>query len=381
MQVALALLILIASFTSGCASWKGSVRNPEPELSRTWVRSTLQQENLSFRKINRARPILIDNLVIQANGMDGIKAYDRTTGASQWQFLVENGVESSPAVIRDRLFFAGNDGVVYSVDGKTGDLVWKFETKFENLGEPRLHDGVLYFITGANVVFALDASNGKQLWVFAKQDTSNFSVRGGARPTFYKDLVYVGFSDGSVVALGNKTGAIKWEVLLNRNKRFRDIDANLILDNDQLLVAGFDDKLYALAPNTGEMKWKLDGGSYSGPSISDKLIFYPTTQKEVWALDRKTGQRIWTFKDVRGLASEIAVFDKFISFGESQGGIVLLDMESGKFIDRFEPGRGVLSPLSVDPAKNEIYFVSGEANLYKINVRSNNGSDWPIVNR
>ena len=77
---------------------------------------------------------------------------------------------------------------------------------------PLVHDGVMFVMTTGNagapggVLWALDATNGKLLWEFR---------RGGARNSksfaLYDDMVYYPASDGNIVALDARTGAIRWE--------------------------------------------------------------------------------------------------------------------------------------------------------------------------
>jgi outer membrane protein assembly factor BamB len=57
-----------------------------------------------------------------------------------------------------------------------------------------------------------------------------------------------------------------------------------------------------------------------------------------------------------------------VVFGESQGALKILDAATGKLISQFTPGRGLLSAPLVDEAHDRIYFISGEANLYGLQV-------------
>ncbi len=106
---------------------------------------------------------------------------------------------------------------------------------------------MVYVLAGNNVFYALDAATGRQIWLYSRQDTSQFSIRGGSQAALRNGTLYVGFSDGSLVALNAKSGSVVWELQLNRNKRFRDVDATPVLDGDQIYVASYDDKLYCVS--------------------------------------------------------------------------------------------------------------------------------------
>jgi outer membrane protein assembly factor BamB len=335
-------------------------------VNKAWVRQTTAKDNLGFRKINRMTPVIVGDLVLQGNGLDGIGAYDKDSGQLKWKLPVVNGVEPSATAIRDRLFFGASDGLFYSVSSSKGQVEWTFPTKTENLSEPLLDEGVVYFLAGNNVFYALDAATGRQIWLYSRQDTSQFSIRGGSKPALRNGILYVGFSDGSLVALSAKTGSVQWELQLNRSKRFRDIDATPVVDGDNIYVAGYDDKLYCVSADKGEIIWRIDGGGYSAVTVVGDKLLYPTTSGEVMALKKSNGEKIWSFPVSEGIATQVKVMKGIAVFGESQGRLQFLDINTGKLIGGMEPGRGILSAPQVDEKNNRVYFISGEANLYAI---------------
>lgn len=374
MQKLLALSIL---FSLGCShlnvpKWATNLQPKQEQqfsLKKLWVRSTLASDNLGFRKLNRSSPVLVDDLVVQANALEGVVAYKKTTGSKKWSFPIENGAEVSIAQIKDRLFVAALDGRVYSLEGRTGKLVWSFETKTENVGAPTLENGVLYFISGASVLYALDAATGKQLWVYAHQDTANFSIRGMSQPTIFNGMLYAGFGDGVLVAMDAASGALRWQVQLNKNKRFRDIDAKPIVIDGQIFVPGFDDKLYCLNPKTGELLWKIDQGGYSGVSLFEDKLIYPTSSGEILALKKSDGSLIWKYSLSQGLSTEVKSVQGMVVFGESNGSLVFLDLQTGESQGRFRPGRGITASPTIDTENSRVYFISNEANLYAFEFR------------
>lgn len=340
----------------------------EYQVKTAWIRQTTQEDNLGFRKINRMMPLMVGSLLIQGNGLDGIVAYNREDGREVWRLPVANGVEPSAAAIRDRLFVGASDGNFYSIEASTGRVQWSFATKAENLAQPLLADGVVYFLAGNNVFYALDAATGRQLWLYSRQDTSQFSIRGGSQAAILNGLLYVGFSDGSLVALDAKSGSVSWELQLNRNKRFRDIDATPVIDGNQIFIAGYDDKLYCVSADKGEILWRVEGGSYSAVVIWGDKVFYPTTNGEVVALKKASGDKLWSYKLKDGIATQVRSFKGSLVFGESQGSLRFLDPNSGAPLGSFTPGRGILSTPQVDEKNRRVYFISGEANLYAIDA-------------
>lgn len=374
--IGLILFLILSSCATTFNQWKEQVgeRNSDQrtfQVRNVWVRSTLDQPNEKYRKINRMTPIIAGSLLIQGNGLDGIVAYDRASGDFKWRVNVPNGVEGGAAFINDRLFFGGSDGNFYSVSLRDGKVLWTYAAKAENLSEPVIDsvNGVVFFLSGNNVVYALDAESGRQVWTYSRQDTNNFSVRGGTKPALKNDLLYVGFSEGSLIAFNTKSGSPVWELQLNKNKRFRDIDATPALDGEYLYVSGYDDKLYCIQALRGEIVWKIDGGGYYGITLVGDKLYYPTSTGDVFALKKSDGSKLWAYKLNDGIPTGIRTFKGLIAFGESQGKLVFLDQGTGKKIGEFEPGRGILSTPAIDEKSERLYFVSGEANIYSIEAR------------
>ncbi len=376
-------IFLAGVLLSGCASFNEKISELNSNTAekrrffvRTdWVRRVSEKDNLGFRKVNRMTPVVLGDLIIQGNSLDGVVAFDRLSGQEKWRLPIANGVEASAAQVKDRVFLGASDGNFYSIEASTGKIIWSFLTKAENLGEPLLDDGVVYFLSGNNILYALDASTGKQIWLYSRQDTSSFSIRGASKPAIKDGKVFVGFSDGSLVALSAKNGTPTWELLLNKNKKFRDIDSSPVIDGNNIYVSGFDDKLYCVSADKGELNWKIDGGGYSAVTvIGDKLI-YPTSNGEVIALNKNNGNKVWSVKSKAGIATQVKQYKGMLVYGEAQGKLQFIDANSGKNIGSMEPGRGVFSAPFVDEKRNHVYFISGEANVYAIEAKWDK-PDW-----
>lgn len=340
-------------------------------VREVWVRQAPENDNLAFRKINRMTPVILGNLLIQGNAIDGVTAYDRESGRQMWRLPVLNGIEAGATLINDRLFFGASDGQFYSVNAKTGKVLWTFPTRIENIAEPLLDaaTGILYFLSGSNVVYALDAESGRQVWLYSRQDNSNFSIRGGSKPALKDGNLFVGFSDGTLVSLNAKTGNLQWELPLNKNKKFRDIDSSPVIDGDQIYISGYDDKLYCVNAQKGDVQWKIDGGGYYPVTIAGDKIYYSTTSGEVWALQKGNGQKAWTYSVKEGIPTQVRIYKGLAVFGESQGHLRFLDANTGKQVASFDPGRGIMSTPSMDDKAGQIYFISGEANVYAMEAK------------
>lgn len=362
------IFLILGLFLTACSQFQASSPRRVFQTDTVLVKQTTENDNFGFRKINRMKPLLYKNWVIQANGVDGVGAYHQLTGEEKWKLQIENGAEPSATMINDRLFIGASDGQLYSIDADTGKVLWTFPTRIETLSEPLLHEGALYVLTGNNTLYALDAATGKQLWLYTRQDPSSLSIRGGSKPAFRNGTLYVGFSDGSIVALLAQNGAVKWEKQLNRNKKFRDLDSDPLVEGDFLYILGYDDQMYCLRVATGELVWRSPVGGYGTILSTADRLFYAGSNNEFLAINKETGQKVWSFPLKEGIATSAALYKGLVIFGESQGALRIVDAGTGKQISSFSPGRGILSPPTVDEKNRMVYFISNEANLYGLRI-------------
>ena len=317
-------------------------------------------------------PLVLDNVIIQGNAIDGISAYDRASGSELWRLDLKNGVEGGAQVAEGNLFFGASDGNVYSVRVSDGHVNWTFPVHAETLAPLTVDNGVIFVENGADVVYALDAASGKQIWLYNRQTTSNFSIRATTRPTISGEHVFVGFTDGYVVALKKRDGAINWEKKIGKAARFRDVDATPVVDGANLYVSSFDGTLYSLVAETGNSNWQVDEGGYVPVTLgtgefSDRL-YYSTVNGKVLIIDNHSGKILETIKVKKGIATQPVFYKNLIVYGESEGALVVADAESGASLGRFSPGFGIMAKPTVIESTGDTYIMSSGANLFALKL-------------
>ncbi len=361
------IILAFATLTIGCSSFGGVGAN-RFFVEKRWVRNTLVKEHQGSERQHRFSPVITSDLVIQGNAIDGVVAYDRKTANPRWRIPIRDGSESGAVIDGDTLLFGGSDGFFYAVKLLTGEIRWTYPIRSESLGQPYASDGVVYFVAGNNVLHAIDIQSGKLVWVYTRRDASNLSIRGGSQPNVAGEYVYAGFSDGFLVAIKKSSGALVWEVSLNRNKRFRDVDAHPIIDGDRIFVPSYDGALYALNKSDGRVLWSVEEGGESAVTLLGNRLYVSTSSGKVLALDKDSGKVLWSFQTSTGIAVRPAIYREMVIAGEMRGALVFLDSRTGQKISEFHPGWGVSSEAVVDADKNEVYFMSSGANLYSLRL-------------
>ncbi|MBC7753926.1 MAG: PQQ-binding-like beta-propeller repeat protein [Moraxellaceae bacterium] len=336
-------------------------------LKPIWVHDALVSKNDFYRKVNLFTPILYKNSVLVANAIDGLASYDKNSKFLNWKVILKYGIEASGTVVNDALFVGGLDGIMYSINAESGQINWKFDTKAEITSQPLVYNGIVYFLNGASSLFSLEAQTGRQVWVYSRQETTaKMTIRGGSRPTFKNGIIYSGFSDGSIVAINATTGTPQWEVSLNKNGRFKDIDATPVLDEENIFINSYDDKLYCLSQDNGSIIWKYPTGGATAPLITGNKLILSTSTGSVVSLNKKTGDVNWKKTNIMGMSTEPLLVGGSVIYGESQGSLKAIDLLTGADQAAFDPGKGVMSKPSADG--NSLYFISGEANVYQVDL-------------
>lgn len=371
--VASTLLLLL----SACASTE-KVELKKFTTERLWARATPEKENLGFRRLHRMTPIMTENYIFQGNAFDGMVAYDRKTAQEVWRLKIKDGVEAGAVLENGVLYFGANDGYFYAVQADNGQIRWSVPIRSEGLGEPLFKDGVIYFMSGANVAYAIEAQTGKQLWLYNRRDTSSLSIRGTSKPSIAGNSVYFGFNDGYVVALNRQSGALEWEQNINQNKRFRDVDSSPIVEGDRIYATSFDGGLYCLNRLDGRILWSVNDGGDTSPVLTPDHIYYSTSDGSIRALEKNSGKEFW-IKSLDGkIATKPVLYRGLLIFGEYEGKLKFLDARNGELVGVFEPGRGVTSSPLIDAKRNEVYFISADANLFAVRMAwKNPAKNWP----
>lgn len=115
-------------------------------------------------------------------------------------------------------------------------------TRYSGEAQPIVYQGVIYLATGADDVFAISVESGEILWTYtANLDQTIDAVCCGwtSRGVALGDgRVYVGQLDGKLVALDQRSGAVRWSVQAERwQEGFSITSAPLYVDG--LVITGF----------------------------------------------------------------------------------------------------------------------------------------------
>jgi len=296
------------------------------------------------------------------------------TGRERWRASATERIRARPVADRNRLFVGSVDGFIRAYNRRDGQALWKFETGGPINAAVALAGDTVLVSNSLNRLFALDAVSGEFKWRREREKSNDYTMLGQSAPLVVDDTVYVGFSDGHVMAYAVEDGATLWGRDISHGAtRFRDVDSDPVLYRGSLLVSSFAGGLHRLDPASGEIVWRLDVEAVSTVvPVGDTL--YATSRLGVMAMDFESGEVLWIqpFEEER-ISSAPAVGTRHIFVGLRDRGLLVLDRQTGEPITIVATGTGISSsPLL---ATRRLYALSNGGMLYAFKV-----ADVPIDN-
>ncbi|MGC4063138.1 MAG: PQQ-binding-like beta-propeller repeat protein [Polyangiaceae bacterium] len=360
----------------------------------------------------------------------GLYCLDARDGTPLWRFETVGDVQSAPLydAETESLYFGSSDGALYKLDARNGELRYRFATNSEVAERPVLVKDRLYFVNANDTVIALDAATGKMLWNQHRTPVNGMQIAGHSGLLVWGSRVYVGFSDGMVVAFDATSGAERWQPVdlgaeaesnLGAIPQHFDVDTTPVpgfIDGSPVVyVASSEGGLFALDADTGTQVWQnpevlgtsqlllwdesarlrsaatgdsskshqpagetLVAGvsSNSASAFRSRLLIAATGSSGLWGIDPSDGSVVWRSRlPDGGVAGPVPVAGALM-VSASQLGIYLVSPLNGKVIDGLHLAEGV----SALPAAlgSHAFVLTNQGQLTAIHVATPKGDDAPI---
>jgi len=329
--------------------------------------------DLDPRSRTRATPLFDPATgVVYAGSLDrGVYAVRAADGAVLWRFQTLGNVEGTPALRDGTLYVGSSDGALYALNTADGSMRWRFATVAEIVHAPVVDGDAVYVVNGDDTVFSVNRADGAQRWRYRREPPGGITGGGHAGLLHARGRLYTGFSDGHVVALDPQDGGVVWERDTgvdsegmdgaNEAHRTIDVDTTPVLADGNLFAASYTAGLYALDPDSGSVRWRVDrllnvssiaedGRYLYVTSASSGLVkVSPADGEVVWARD--LGSRSLAEPVARGgllfvSSAEAAVWVLRASDGEALEGIGQEGVSAPPLVTAshlfFQSNRGVL---------------------------------------
>ncbi len=283
-----------------------------------------------------------------------------------------SGSVSGRAIFDQGGLIAGTDeGELIAFDPDTGERRWTYKVQGAVVQAPSPAGGLIYFVDGTNAVYALDRFTGKWKWQYRRDPPAEFALAGEGRPTVSNGRVHVGFSDGVLVTLDAKDGAVLWtRDLAPEHDRFQDVDAAAVVVDGRLYAASAAAGLYAMDPATGKVKWSVPMAGVVALQGYEGDLLASLDSGSLIRVDTQTGKLRWRtrFGSDAGAPGEPVAVAGLVTVALSKGGLMFVDGRTGRPIQRFDPGSGFYATPTVGEDAS-LYVLSNGGVLYALRKR------------
>jgi outer membrane protein assembly factor BamB len=312
---------------------------PAISVQRMWSRSIGKGERMLGL---RNHPTIADGrvYVVDSYGAN-LTVFDLTSGRDIWKTKTKLRLTGNPGVGSGSVVVGSVNGDVVAFSADTGVERWRMKLSSEILSTPLVAGNIVIVRTGDGHVVAMDLADGKRRWDF-ERTLPTLSLRGNPSPILGGNgLVYLGFEDGTLVALRAPDGVKVWDQVVAQPEgrseldRMADIDGDVVASPDGIYAASYKGKVAAFNPDSGSPLWEHSLVSYGGLARGGDTLYASDAVGTVWAIDHASGGALWK-QDALGYRwlSEPAVQEGYVVVGDLQGYLHWMKADSGAIVAR-----------------------------------------------
>jgi outer membrane protein assembly factor BamB len=260
------------------------------------------------------------------------------------------------SLVVDKTIFTASGSHVYAVNAETGVETWRFPVKPEGTiifgAAPILVGGQLIAGDYEFRLHSLNPDSGGEIWV-----NKDATGRWIGSPLAVGDLILAPNADHNLYAI-NSNGIVQWKFTAKNG-----LWNQPVTDGKSVFVSSMDKNLYALNPKTGKVLWSVElGGSvlFSQTLGDDGILYIATINKEILAISPDSGKIIWKAKTNGVVWEPVAVKDGTLYAGDQSGKVFALSTKDGSKTWEIDTGGSVIGgPVLTEKG---LYFGTGFVN-------------------
>jgi outer membrane protein assembly factor BamB len=171
------------------------------------------------------------------------------------------------------------------------------------------------------------------------------------------ETAYVAFNQ-AVYALQVANGAQRWKFPAEPQASFTTFAIPTMTTDRQLLVSGYDNKLYSLNPENGNSSWSFEGAAnrYIGnPLVNGETIYAPNSDNKLYTLNTD-GSLQWTFSSQQPIWSQpVLTNDNVLVVASMDHNIYGVDPLNGEELWSLDTGGALVSTPTL--GEDEIIYI------------------------
>jgi outer membrane protein assembly factor BamB len=263
------------------------------------------------------------NNILYTIDTDGLlSAIDLTSGNIKWSVPTNRDISSGLSIVNDSICVgtASAKLICHEIDLLESNKHTPFITSLANftkyseypsdievdliteLAAPIISINNLFLLKLDNDdLYLIDPNNSKVIW---KSESQNIPLRtkGASKPLYLNNTVFIARDNGSISSYSAIDGTLNWFTIISsrsgRNdlESQRDAEMQISMDDEKLYYGHFQGELTALDRNTGNIIWTSPFSFINDIIINDNSIYGSTSDKEIVSIDQASGFLNWRSK-------------------------------------------------------------------------------------
>ena len=347
----------------------------EDRLSLHWKFETADRKT-EVEPQEFASPAIWGDTLYVGSASGWFFALRTANGAVRWRKKL-GAVACAPLVLGTNLYVGTSDGSLVALDAQTGQEKWRYQGRGPIDQTPVSTSELIIFSNEADQVVAIDAITGKFKWQYKTETPEEYTLRGHAGVSVDNDLVYTGFSNGTLAALRRDTGSVAWSTSLKGEAdRFMDVDATPVIIDNLVFASSSSGGVYALDKTTGLVRWRMPfydvalpsaTGNVGGLASDGKALYVSVAELGTYALDL-SGNILWRVGGRGGGEPATPVVSQdLLVYSLAKDGMFIADRRTGQTLEYFDPGDGVSAEATI-AGDGRLYVMSNRGILYAFDL-------------
>jgi outer membrane protein assembly factor BamB len=284
-----------------------------------------------------------------------------------FDYSFQTAVEATPMILDSVLYIGRIDGFMSALSLAAKDTLWNFETAGQISASP--NTGVfedrqaVVFGSYDNYLYCADRENGVELTRFESGYYINGAVAVG------QNCFLSGGCDAWLRIIDGTSGKLSDSLKLETY-----VPASPAIDGNSAYVADHAGNVYEITLDKGKIvrshktvtATDKSESCVSVPAISTSTLFVLSGDRNLYAVDRKTGNVRWKYlqKGASGESSPVVCRNRVISC--SKNGIVsLLDADRGTLLWEYDTGEQIAASPAV--IEGRFYILTTKGSLFCFN--------------
>ena len=332
------LLIGVGLLLAACSSVekpKPQPLGPNPEMlavKKAWS-AQIGEVSLPLRVTSVGTEFAV------ASNQGLVAVLDGRTGQDVWRVALDAPLAAG----------VGYDGKHAAVVTKENTLVvlsagkvsWRASLTSSVSTPPLVAGNRVFVLAGDRSVYAFDAASGKSLWQ-QQRGSESLVLRQPGLMTPMGDTLVVG-QGNRLVALNPLSGAVRWELPVatsrgtNEVEKLIELAAGVAREGQQLCMRAYQNAVACVETGKPVLQWSKASAGYSGLAGDSETVFGADSQGTVSAYRRSNGELLWSSNLLRyrQLGSP-QVVGRSVVLGDADGNVHLLAKTDGTLLTRLQ---------------------------------------------